>query len=109
MPIATFDVHSWFKIAFPKPQFNWYDYNESYENDIKLWKQNEEIYLKSEYQHSFEIIYIGSGKRTLKCRPVCESGRWSYEDFISRGEWDHPNFTENERILAWRIECNKIK
>ena len=109
IPEATFDAHSWFKIAFPKPQFNWYDYNETYDIDFKVWKLNEEKYLKSVYQKSFEIIDIGNGKRSLKYSPVSETDIWSYGDYISRGEWDHPNFSENERILAWRIECNRIK
>ena len=109
MPEATFDVNSWFEIAFPKPQFNWYQCNEDYHSSLNTWKSNEEKYLKTKYQNSFEIIDLGNGRRTLKYRPLGENGRWSYEDFISRGEWDHPNFTENERILAWRIECNKIK
>jgi hypothetical protein len=108
MPIATFDVHAWFEIAFPKPQFNWYQFNEDYHNNLNIWKSNEEKYLKTKYQNNFEIIDIGNGKRTLKFRPVTENGRWSYEDYISRGEWDNPNFSENERILAWRIECNRL-
>ena len=107
MPEATFNVHLWFKTAFPKPQFNWYGYNESYESDINIWKSNEELYLKTKHHHNYEILYLENGKRTLKFHPVVENGRWSYEDFISRGEWDNPFFSENERILAWRIECNK--
>ena len=105
MPEATFDKKSWFEVAFPKPQFNWYEYNESYENDIKMWKLNEEKYLK---HNNYDIMYLENGKRTLKIRPLYETGIWLYEDYISRGEWDNPKFTENERILAWRIECNKI-
>ena len=27
--------------------------------------------------------------------------------YISSGEWDESFFSENERIIAWRIECNK--
>ena len=104
MPEAVFDVYAWFKVAFPKPQFNWYDYNETFYSDLNLWKSNEE-----KYQNNYEIIDIGHGKRSIRFQtpcPVQENGKWLYEDFISRGDWDHPNFSENERILAWRIECN---
>ena len=28
-----------------------------------------------------------------------------YKKFVSRGEWDDPTYTVNERKLAWKIEC----
>ena len=112
IPKAIFDITSWFEIAFPKPQFNWYAENENYDNDIKHWKRNEEKYINSTYGNEYEIKISNTGKRCIKFIHLDtpdenNQRRFSYGDFISCGEWDDPNFTENERQLAWRIECNK--
>ena len=42
MSIATFDVHAQFEITFPNPQFNLYQFNEDYHNNLNTWKLNEE-------------------------------------------------------------------
>ena len=40
------NIEQWYTELFEKPQFNWYSKNDTYFDDIKLWKQNlETIYI----------------------------------------------------------------
>ena len=40
-----FDINVWFIQNIQKPQFNWYNYNETYFDDIKVWNCNKQILL----------------------------------------------------------------
>jgi len=41
----TFDIIVWFYATFEKPQFNWYQKNDTYHIDIQKWKDMEKYIL----------------------------------------------------------------
>lgn len=41
----TFDIIVWFYATFEKPQFNWYQKNDTYFTDIQKWKDMERYIL----------------------------------------------------------------
>ena len=44
---------------------------------------------------SYKMMYMNWEESTIK--------------YISSGDWDKHDFSDNERLLAWRIECNTMK
>ena len=77
------------------------------------WKLLRYKYL--EMENDMEIKTCSNGTRSVNLKPSCgEEGylRNKYENWsesfnmhISSGEWDMPDFSNQERLLAWRIEC----
>ena len=85
IPNAIFDISSWFQVAFPKPEFNWYAKNDTYHEDLKVWKHNEEQYLQNTYTNEYQIKISDEGEliiNFLHLETPIETDEWFYKDFI---------------------------
>ena len=104
-PQASFDIQSWFYEFFPKPEVH---------QRIIHWKFLHHKYISQDIKYNIDI-YDGRRFVTFETSdPVSDKQEltgieYEFSDltykFISCGVWDSPDFTDNERELAWRIHC----
>ena len=99
VPERKFDVTKWFTQTFTnRPNRRIPGYSISYDELIKMYQNATQIKTPSR-----GINLIDQNGEIL-----CGIDYKTVEDFTYAGEWDSPKFSEIERELAWRIECNRI-
>lgn len=102
VPERKFDVTKWFTQTFTKrPDGRITGYSISYDEMFKMYKNA--ILIKAPSDPRESVLIDENGKE------LCHVCRSDVKDFSYAGEWDSPKFSEIERELAWRIECNRIK
>jgi len=96
MPNAVFDVKKWFNSTFKKNPITGQTvgYNYIYEDHYNLFLHANFVLDET------DVKVINKFDEFIMVIPIS-----IYKKFVSRGEWDDPTFTDNERKLAWRIEC----
>jgi hypothetical protein len=100
VPERKFDVTKWFTQTFTKrPDGRITGYSISYDEYLKMYQNARQI--KTD---SHEIRFVDKNGEII----LGGIDRKSVDEFSYAGEWDSPKFSEIERELAWRIECNRI-
>ena len=104
------------------------DCRKGYKNQLREWKMLHHKYIETDYFYTFQIKVDNKGIRFVHFEGIDpDQDNWKNlytrghrkdpprtwreltTKYISCGEWDNPTFTENERLLAWRIECSSTK
>jgi gluconate kinase len=102
---------------------------QQHKNNLRVWKIKHHKYI--EMDNEITIKKDRNGKRIAHfeyINPIQDGWRnpnlgdgwgnrgerevtWeeSTTKYISSGDWDKYDFSDNERLLAWRIECNTVK
>ena len=114
IPKPVFDFEGWFVDTFPKKCCDMSMWNIKY-SIYKSLSQYIEIEIESHRYKKYRCAIfkklhteIERDQRSVnddRCSSYTKSFLESTTKFISCGIWDKPDFTENERLLAWRIEC----
>lgn len=96
IPNAYFDVNKWFTTTFKKNRFTGQTigYTFNYEEHLDLFLNAKFII------HETDVKVVNTFGENISVIPISV-----YKKFVSRGEWDDPTYTDNERKLAWKIEC----
>ena len=89
MPPVVFDIEAFFNYAYPRRTGD-----EDYIEQRKMYMDAECTVFDN---GSVMIRFKPQGSTII---PAVYAKR-----FLSRGPWDRHDFTDNERILAWRLEC----
>ena len=99
IPERTFDVTKWFNQTYKK----------SSDGRLAGYTFSHDEYLKI-YQNATQIKTDSRGIRFIdeNGEILTDIEHKTVDEFSYAGEWDSPKFSEIERELAWRIECNKI-
>ena len=96
MPNAVFNIEKWFKNTFTKN----YSTGKTIGYDFK-YEDHYNLFLHAKFIVEEKVVNIVNAFD----EKICTISRDEYNNYISHGEWDDLSFTENERKLAWRIEC----
>ena len=96
IPNAHFDVKKWFTCNFKKNTITGQTigYKFNYEDHLNLFVHADFIIGET------DVKVVNTFGEFISVIPICV-----YKKFVSRGDWDDPTFTKNERKLAWKIEC----
>lgn len=96
MPNAYFDVNKWFTTTFKKNRITGQTigYKFNYEEHLNLF-----LHAKFVIDET-DVKVVNAFGENISVIPISV-----YKRFVSRGEWDDPTYTVNERKLAWKIEC----
>ena len=99
VPERKFDVTKWFTQTFIKrPDGRIAGYTFSHDEYLKMYQNATQIKTDSR-----GIRFIDENREMLT-----EIDYKTVDEFSYAGEWDSRKFSEIERELAWRIECNRI-
>ncbi len=96
MPNAYFDVKKWFTTTFHKNSITGQTIGYKF-----IYEDHYNLFLHANFVvHETEVKVINTFGEFITAIPISV-----YKKFVSCGEWDDPTFTNNERKLAWKIEC----
>ena len=102
-----------FNMLIQKWQINYHKYIEmDTKYEIQKSKQNGRRIIFFKYLNPVDDgwkskVYLNENDSKHYGRSIYSCWSESTTPYISCGLWDNYEFSENERILAWRIECNK--
>ena len=96
IPNAYFDVKKWFTNTFKRNTITGQTigYKFNYEDHLNLFVHADFIIGET------DVKVVNTFGEFISVIPISV-----YKKFVSRGDWDDPSFTKNERKLAWKIEC----
>jgi len=95
MPDNKFNIEKWFRSTYKKARTgNIVGYTLQYEEHLRTLK-------------SLPLIYNKDGSIHISGCFTCNIPYNDVKKYSKHGDWDDHTFSDNERLLAWRIECLK--